>query len=97
MGALDAQFPFPPKIPLGPALRVDRDDRHEERALLDLPADLRVPRVAAMQLALIEPDLQTERPERIGNAARRVRVVPGIAEKNSAWRIRWHAGQRGQS
>jgi len=41
-------------------LRVGGDERDEQRARLDLRADLRVPRVAAAQLVLIEPDLDAK-------------------------------------
>jgi hypothetical protein len=38
---------------------VARDDRNEQRAVLDLPADRLIPRIATAQLALIEPDFDT--------------------------------------
>ncbi|MSU49042.1 MAG: hypothetical protein EXS37_08155, partial [Opitutus sp.] len=46
--ALGGEFPFEPKVALVPRLGVGGDDRHQQHALLDLSADLRVPLVAVL-------------------------------------------------
>jgi hypothetical protein len=63
-----------------------RDEGHEQRALLDLLPDLRIPLVAAAQLALVEPHLNPETAQRLGDALRRVRVLVGVAQEHRAFR-----------
>jgi hypothetical protein len=53
------EVPFQPKITFGANLRVGRDNRHEQRAVSDLPPDQLVPDIAAPQFTLVEPDLDT--------------------------------------
>jgi hypothetical protein len=57
-----------PEAALLARLRAGRDDRHEQRAFLDLPADRRIPRVAAAQLALVEPDVEACSTGRVADA-----------------------------
>ena len=60
--ALVGEPPFQSEIPLGARLRSRRNHRREQRSLLYLLADLRIPRIAADEFALVEPDLYTARP-----------------------------------
>ena len=62
-----------------------RHDRDEQGAGLDLAANLLVPRVAAAQLVLIEPNLDAKAAQRIGDPTRSVGIFAGIAEKDSRW------------
>ena len=86
MRALRGEFPFQPEIPLAPLLRVGRHHRHEQRALLDLPAEFLVPRIATAQLALVEPYFDAEAVQRVGNAAGRGGILARVAEENRATR-----------
>ena len=72
-------------------LRVGRDDRHEQRAVLDLPADRRIPRVAAAQRALVEPHLDAHRPQRVADASRGFGVLRCVAQEDR-FRGTAHAG-----
>ena len=49
---------------------------------MDLLLDLFVPSVARAQSALIEPNLDAERPQRIGDAARGRGVFARVAEED---------------
>src|SRR5687768_16775208 len=68
MRPLDGDFPLPPEITFAPLLRVPGDDWKEQCALLDLFSYLLVPRIAAAEIAFIEPHVDTEGPQRIRNA-----------------------------
>jgi hypothetical protein len=89
--AIDRLFPLAAEIALSARLRVRRDDRDEQRALADLPADLRVPRVAAAEFTQVEPHLDTECAQRIRDPARRVVVFAGVTQKDRFAGIR-HGG-----
>ena len=79
--ALDRQFPFEPEVTLSPFFALAGDDRHEQRAFLDLAADFLVPDVAAAQFAHVEPDLDAKGPQGVGNMTGRLGILTGIAEK----------------
>ena len=79
--ALDRESPFEPKIALEPLLRVLGDQRNEERAVVDLAPDLLIPDVTAAQLALVEPDLDTGRAQRLANPLGSLRILRGVAQK----------------
>jgi hypothetical protein len=81
MGAIDAEFPLTPEISFLASLRGRRDDGNEERAIVDLPADLPVPGISAPQLTLIEPDLDPAGAQRIANAPGRIGILRGIAQE----------------
>ena len=55
VGAIVGELPLETKIPFAPRLGVGRNDRREQRALLDLFANPAVPRIAAAKFALVEP------------------------------------------
>jgi hypothetical protein len=87
MGALDAEFPFPAEVALGPFLGVGGDDGKEKGAGADLRLDFGVPRVAAAQLALVEPDLQPKGPQGIGNPPSRLGILAGVTKENGPRRF----------
>jgi hypothetical protein len=62
VGALDCQPPLQPEITLKTRLGIGRDDRQEQRTVLDLLSDLPIPSIATAQFALVEPDLDAGRP-----------------------------------
>jgi hypothetical protein len=61
-----------------------RDDCNEQRAVLDLPADRLIPRIAAAQLALIKPDFDTSGAQGLANPVSRLGILRGVAEEYSA-------------
>jgi hypothetical protein len=73
--ALHGQQPLQPKIPFEPRLRAGRNHRHEQRALLDLLPDLRIPRIAADQFVLIEPHFNARGAQRLADAPRHFRIL----------------------
>jgi len=68
--AIDGEFPLQPESALFADLRDGRDDRHEQRAFLDLPADRRIPCVTPTKRTLVEPDIETHRAQRVAEAPR---------------------------
>src|SRR4051812_43495064 len=84
MRPLICQPPFQAKISFCPCLRVRRNNRHEQRAFLDLFANLCVPRIAAPELALIEPDFDSGGAERVSDASRGVRVLRRIGKESGS-------------
>jgi hypothetical protein len=56
-------------------VRIRRDDRDEERAVVNLPADLPVPGFSAAQLALVEPNLDSAGAKCLANPLRRLRIL----------------------
>jgi hypothetical protein len=87
MGAIDGEFPLESKITLEPLLGMLGHDRHEECAVVDLVADLLIPRVTTAQLALIEKDLDTGRTQRLANLLSRLRILRGVAQKYHPARV----------
>ena len=84
--AVDREFPFQPEVTFAARLRVPRDDRDEERAFLDLLADRGIPRVAAAQLALIEPYDESRRAKRFADAPGGLAVLRRVAQENGLGR-----------
>ena len=62
MRAIDRQLPFQAEIALSSSTSVGRDQRDEERAGFDLPANRRIPGIPAPQLALVEPHFDARVP-----------------------------------
>jgi len=58
-----------------PQGRVGRNDRNEERAVVDLVPDLMIPGVPAPQLALIEKDLDTGGAKCLANLLGSLRIL----------------------
>jgi hypothetical protein len=73
--ALLGEVPFEAEVALCPRLRPRGNDRHEERAVADLLADLLVPDIPAPQLALVEPDLDAGYPQRFTEPCRRLGIL----------------------
>jgi hypothetical protein len=69
------QIPFAAEVTFLARLRVGRDHGHKQRALLDLPADRRIPRVAPPQRTLVEPDVQAYCAQRVADAPGSLRVL----------------------
>src|SRR6516165_6027710 len=97
VGALVRKIPLKPEVALLPRRCIRRNDGNKERAVADLASDLLIPHVAAAQLALVEPDLDTRTAQRLANAPSRLRVLRGIAQKYSpsrcarlSWRVPLH-------
>ena len=85
--ALCGEIPFDAKVPLVPRLRVAGNDRNEEDAVLDLPADFRVPFVAVLEPAFdIEPHFDAARVQRFRDAPRGLRVLGRVREEHRAFR-----------
>ena len=82
MRTLRRELPLQPKVTFEPRLRRRRNHGHEQRARRDLPANLRIPYIAADQLALIEPHFDSGRAERFANAPRRLGVLRGVGKEN---------------
>ena len=81
MRALLGKPPLEPEIPFGPRLRMVGNDRQEERAIADLPADRLIPDIAAAQLALVKPHLDAGGAQRLGNGPRHRRILRCITQK----------------
>lgn len=67
---------------MGTRLRVRRVDWDEQRAIRDLPPNLRVPRIASDEFALVEPHLDPGGTERVGDALRRFRVLRRVRQED---------------
>ena len=80
--AIDGQPPLAPEVAFEPGLRLRRDDGDEQHARANLLADLLIPCIAAAKLALIEPDFDARSLKRVADAARRLGILRGIAEKD---------------
>ena len=70
MRAIDGQLPFQSEVPFTARLRARRNDGHEQRARADLRPNLRIPLIAADELALIQPHFDARRPQGRGHALR---------------------------
>ena len=54
-------------------------ERHVRCPVLDLLPDFVIPGIAPAQLALVEPNLDARRRQRIANALRRLGILRGVA------------------
>jgi hypothetical protein len=61
---------------------VHRDNRYEQRTILDLPSDRAVPGIATAQFALIEPDIDTDCAQGFADALRGLSILGGVADEN---------------
>jgi hypothetical protein len=62
-------------------VRITRDHRNEQCAVLDLAADRRIPSIAAAKLALVKPDLDACGAQRIAKMLGGLGVLGGVAEE----------------
>src|SRR5215831_13977365 len=76
-----SESPFEPEVALGACLRGCRDDRDEQRAVLDLPPDSLIPCVAPTQFAFVEPDLNAGCAQCIANLLCSLGILRGIAQE----------------
>jgi hypothetical protein len=72
---LVSETPFQPKVTFKSLLGVLRDQRDEQRAVVDLLTDLPIPGVATAQLALVEPGLNPGSPEGIASLLRSLSIL----------------------
>ncbi len=79
MRALDGELPFAPEVSLKPLLGIPRDDRNEQRAVVDLLSDAPIPGISAPQLILVEPDFDAGGLQRIGDALSSLRILGCVA------------------
>ncbi len=91
---LDGKFPFEAEVALLARLRVRRDERHEERAVVNLLANFCVPRVPATQFVFVEPHFESGTAQRLGDATRRRGVVTRVAEEDRLGRRVGHGRER---
>jgi hypothetical protein len=54
---------------------------------VDLLANLAVPRIAAPQFALVEPDFDARCPECFADTARRISILRGVAQEHRLARV----------
>ena len=62
------EVPFAAEVTLGSRIGVRRDHRNEQRAVVDLLLDLRIPGVAPAQGVLVEPDVDARGPQGLADA-----------------------------
>jgi hypothetical protein len=71
------------KVPLESCVGARRDQGDEKKAGTDLLPDRRIPRVAATQLAPVEPHFDPGRLKSLRNPSGSLRILGGIAEKDT--------------
>jgi hypothetical protein len=81
MRTVYGQLPFESEVAFRSTVRVSRDDRDEQGAVVDLLPYLPVPHIPTAQLALIEPDLNAGGPERLADAPSELRILGGVAKE----------------
>src|SRR6516165_3928848 len=86
MTSLICEVPLEPEVALMTRSGVRGDDRYEERALVDLLADLLIPRVTAPQFALVKPDLDAGGAQGITDLPRSLGILRGIAQEHRSGR-----------
>jgi hypothetical protein len=60
-GSFDRQPPLTAEISLGTRFGPSGNERHEEIAFANLPADLLIPRIPSVQTTLVVPDFKSKR------------------------------------
>src|SRR5688572_1142518 len=80
--ALYSQVPLATEISFAARVRVSRDDRNEQRAVLDLLADRCIPGISPAQLTLVEPNLDSGCTQRSTEARCGIRVLRGVAQED---------------
>jgi hypothetical protein len=77
--ALLGEAPLEPEVPFRPRLRMRGNNRQEERAVADLPANRLIPDIAAAQFTLVKPHFDAGGAQRVGDWACRRGVLRCIA------------------
>jgi hypothetical protein len=72
---INRELPFEAEVPLDTRVCIRGDDRDEESAIVNLPADLPVPGFSAPELALIEPNLDSGGAKCLANLLGRPRIL----------------------
>jgi hypothetical protein len=84
VGAIHSELPFEPKVALGARVRIAGNQRNEQRAILDLPADGIIPGISTAQFTAVEPHFDAGGAQGGANPLGRARVLRGIAQKYGA-------------
>ena len=95
MGPVDCELPLPPEVALLARVGVGRDNRHEEPAFPDLPADLLVPGVASPQLALVVPDIEAGDGKGVAEGPGSLAVLRRVADENGGLGLSGRHGAEG--
>ena len=83
---LVGKAPLESEVALVALKGIGRDEGHEERTVLDLPADPLVPEVPSPKVTLVEPHLNAACPEGFADAVCCLGILRGIAEKDCVLR-----------
>src|SRR5580698_9061468 len=86
--AFDREPPFSSEVTFRAGFRLGGNERHEVVAFADLLADLLIPRLAATELALVVPNFETQRAQRIAKGSRGLAIPRGIAQEQGRRRTR---------
>ena len=87
MGTIDGEFPLASEVTFRASLCGHRNDGDEQRALVDLLADLPVPSISAAQLLAVEPGLDAGSPQRIADTPSRLHILRGVAQEYGPSRL----------
>src|SRR5215469_18452222 len=79
--AIDCQTPLAPEVTFIARLGVGGNDSDKQPAVLDLRADLAVPRISATQGVLVEPDFDPGGSQCLSNAGSSLGILGCVAEK----------------
>jgi len=88
VSTLVRKMPLQTKVAFSARLSILRNNWNEQRTFADFAAYLSIPRIAASQLALIEPDFDAGSAQGFANFQRRFRVLRRITQKDRALRPR---------
>jgi hypothetical protein len=92
VGALISQVPLEAEIAFMPRGGIGRNDRNEERALMDLAPDLLIPGIPAAQLTLVEKHFNPGRAKRRAYPLGSLPILGGVAQKGCVF----HGGSLAQ-
>src|SRR5215469_4503097 len=87
--ALIGKMPLETEVGFRAPCRAMRDHRHEQRAFAQLLPDAVVPGVATLELAAVEPHLDTGRAQRCRDAQRCRVVLGSVAQEDGAGKL-WY-------
>jgi hypothetical protein len=87
MSSLIGQVPLQPEIAFMPRSRVGRDDRNEQRAVLDFTADFPIPHIPAPKLALVEPNVDAVSAQRTAQSLCSFQVLRRVAQEYGLGRV----------